>query len=112
MKVKTISFSVTEDRYDEAVNYFRRLTGVEPQEEVLDFPKIRVANFKVGDVSLRVMTPSGEGSHISGFLKRHRGGIVSVTLKGLKAEEYDVPLGEGGFLSPPFLEGAVLQIEE
>jgi len=112
MKVNTVSFAVTEDRYGEAVDYFRRLTGVEPQEEILEFPKIRVARFKVGDVTLKVMTPSGEGSHISGFLKRHGGGIVSVTLKGLKAGEYDVSLDDGGFLAPPFLEGAILQIEE
>ncbi len=111
MRIKAVSFAVPVERYEKAKEYFRKLTGVEPEEEVLKFPKIRVARFEVGGATLEVMTPSGEGSHIAGFLKRHGGGVVSITLEGVKAERFDVPLEGGGFLAPEFLAGTVLKVE-
>lgn len=110
MKVKSVSFAIPVERYEDAKDYFRKLTGVEPTEEILEFPKIKVARFKVGKTTLEVMTPSGEGSHIAGFLKKHGGGIVTVTLEGVNADKFDVSLERGGFLAPEFLEGAVLKV--
>ncbi len=111
MKVKAIAFAVPNERYEEAKGYFAKLTGSEPEEEVLNFPKIRVARFVGGGTVVEVMTPSGEGSHIEGFLKRHGGGVVSITVEGANVEGFDVPLERGGFLAPPFLAGAVIKVE-
>ncbi len=110
MKVKTVAFAVPNDRYEEAKAYFTKLIGSEPEEEILEFPKIKVARFSGGDTVVEVMTPSGEGSHIEGFLKRHGGGVVSITVEGVNAENFDVPLEKGGFLAPPFLSGAVIKV--
>ena len=111
MRVKTVAFAVPNGKYEEAKEYFHRLTGTAPEEVILEFPRIKVARFASGDTVIEVMTPSGEGSHIEGFLKRHGGGIVSITVEGVNTEKFDVPLEKGGFLAPPFLAGALIKVE-
>lgn len=110
MRIKAAAFAVDNRDYERAKDYFRRLLGVEPQEEILKFPQIKVARFERDGCVFEVMTPAGDRSHILPFVKEKGGGIVSITVEGLEVEGLDVPLGSGGFLAPDFLKGAIIRV--
>ncbi|NPB03395.1 MAG: hypothetical protein GXO39_03145 [Thermotogae bacterium] len=109
MKVVEVSFAVKKENYEEAKEYFQKLTGISPREEILPYPKLKVAIFE-GETVLKVVTPADKGSHIDRFLERTGGGVVSISLGGVEVTRYDVPTSDGGFLAPTFLGGTLLKI--
>jgi methylmalonyl-CoA/ethylmalonyl-CoA epimerase len=61
---------------DEAVNMYRTVLGMEP-DEIVDVPErgMRIAFFTLGEVQLELLASTGEDSNIAKFLARRGPGM-------------------------------------
>lgn len=66
---------------DQEIKKYRDVLGLEMVgTETVAEQKVRVAIFKVGEVSIELMEPTAEDSPISSFLEKQGGGIHHVAL--------------------------------
>jgi methylmalonyl-CoA epimerase len=87
-QIREISIAVR--NLDEALSDFGRKLGLKPEEiQVERRPPVqsRFASLRVGDCSLALMEPTGEGSPVDRFLQRRGEGIFSITVQVDDIEE-------------------------
>ena len=125
-RIDHVSIAVKD--YEGALRFFSKLLGAVPGARAED-PNMKYVwqLFSLGDLSrLELMTPTGTGSFLDGFLKNREGGVHHITLETpdiekfrLYLEEQDIPyFGYGSlgdvwkelFIHPRDAYGVLVQV--
>jgi methylmalonyl-CoA/ethylmalonyl-CoA epimerase len=86
LRIDHVSLAVTD--YDAAADFFQRLLGAVPGAGEAD-PRLKYfwRVFSLGDLSrLELITPTGDGSFLEGFLRKKAGGVHHITLQTIDIE--------------------------
>ncbi len=86
MKLDHVAIAVND--FEETVNSYRKLFGVEPKVEIDEGRGLRIAVFSLENVRIEVMTPMREDTAISKFLKKRGNGIHHLAFKVKRLEDY------------------------
>ncbi len=86
MKLDHVAIAVND--FDETVNSYKKLFGVEPEVEVDDGRGLKIAIFHLENVRIEVMTPIKEDTAISKFLKKRGNAIHHIALKVNRIEDH------------------------
>ncbi len=86
MKLDHVAIAVND--FDETVNSYTKLFGVEPEIETDEDRGLKIAVFKLENVRIEVMTPVREDTAISKFLKKRGNGIHHIALRVKRIEDY------------------------
>lgn len=94
-KIDHIAIAV--NSLEESIKVYTSLLGVEPELESISAEKVNSAVYILDGVSLELIEPIGDDSHISRFLQKKGEGLHHICLEVGSVEETMAELKEKGF---------------
>ncbi len=107
VRLSHVALAVAPEDYEKVKGNFVKLLGTEPEEKDLPHAKLRVAIFKLPNVSIELLTPTREGSDIDRFLQKRGNAVHHIALQVEDVERETERLeGEGFKMAKKGYKGA------